>query len=342
MKLKYQLLVISACLSLSVFAQKKLSSSLDSLLDSKHADSFSGIVLISETEKPQYFKTFGFKDLNKIVKIQPDDRYVIGSISKQITAVLVLQQYEKGKLQLSDPISKYLSIIPSTWDIVTIDQLLSHTHGIINLNKPLAFQPGSKFMYSQHGYELLAQILEKVTGVSFAEQSRILFNKCQMKNSCHPSFLKKGELVTCFTKQADGSMTIETKSLEGFPAAGGFVSTAGDLAIWNSFLFGGKLLNDTTLKLLIAPKRNAVRDHPIFGKTEYGYGITIYHADGIAQYGQTGFADGFASMNFYFPATKTSVIALENIVYDPEDMKKTFYYHTQILNLTRNSQLPTK
>jgi D-alanyl-D-alanine carboxypeptidase len=337
MRLKYLMLFVYVYLSLSVFGQKKLNSSLDSVLSSKQSDPFSGVVLISEKGKQQYFKTFGFADLNQTVKVKANDKFVIGSISKQITAVLILQLYEKGKIKLTDPISKYLAIVPSSWDTITIDQLLSHTSGIVRLEKPLAFKPGSKFMYSQHGYELLAQITEKVTNTSFAEQSLILFNKCQMKNSCHPSFLKEGEPVTCFTKQINGAIVIETKSLESFPAAGAFVSSAGDLALWNKCLFGGKLINDSTLKIMVTRKRNAVRDHPIFGKTYYGYGITMDSTDGIDQYGQTGFADGFASMDFYFPASQTSVIALENIVYNPDDMKKTFYYHTQILNIVRKN-----
>jgi D-alanyl-D-alanine carboxypeptidase len=322
---------------LSAFGQNGWIPKLDSLLSLKQPNPYNGIVLVSKGSKQQYFKTFGFKDLNHTIKIKSDDKFVIGSISKQITAVLILQQYQKGALKLSDPITKYFSFIPQDWDTITIDQLLSHTHGITKLDKPLAFTPGSTFMYSQHGYELLAQILEKVTKVSFAEQSKILFKNCGMNNTCHPSYLKTGELVTCFTGKPDGSVFIETRSLEAFPAAGAFVSTACDMAIWNKCVFGGRLLNDSTLKLMISPKKNAVRDHPVFGKTIYGYGITIDNSMDIEQYGQTGFADGFACMNFYFPTTKTSIIAFENIVYNPDDMTETFYYHKQILDLLKKT-----
>ncbi|MFL5752250.1 MAG: serine hydrolase domain-containing protein [Bacteroidia bacterium] len=296
---------------------------------------FSGIVLIAQQEKEIYFRSSGHKDQDHKVKIKKDDRFVVGSISKQFTAVMVLQQYEKGNLKLSDPISKYLSSIPQNWDTITIHQLLTHTHGIVRLEQALAFKPGSKFMYSQHGYELLAQILEKVTRKSFAEQSRILFQKCKMKSTCHPSFLKQADLVVCFTGQENGTLLTETKSLEGFPAAGCFISSASDLIKWNQLLFGGQLLNDSTLKLMTSPQKNAIRDHPVFSLTNYGYGITISKANGLEQVGQTGFADGFASMNFYFPATKTSVVVLENIAYDPGDLKKTFYYHTRILDYLR-------
>ena len=80
----------------------------------------------------------------------------------------------------------------------------------------------------------------------------------------------------------------------------------------------------------------AIRNHPLFGLTEYSYGITIDDKDGILQWGQTGFAPGFVSMNFYFPHEKMSVIILENVAYDISDLKKTFYYHTQILNIVRS------
>lgn len=79
-----------------------------------------------------------------------------------------------------------------------------------------------------------------------------------------------------------------------------------------------------------------------FGLTEYGYGITVDDREGIVQWGQTGFAPGFVSMNFYFPKSKTSVIVLENVNYDLSDLKKTFYYHSEILNIVRDLVLDNK
>ncbi|MBG7610695.1 serine hydrolase, partial [Polaribacter sp. BAL334] len=91
-----------------------------------------------------------------------------------------------------------------------------------------------------------------------------------------------------------------------------------------------------TMNLLKTKQNGAVRDHPIFGITEYGYGITVDTKENILQFGQTGFAPGFISMNFYFPKTKTSVIVLSNIAYDTDDLKKTFYHHTELLKMIRN------
>lgn len=90
------------------------------------------------------------------------------------------------------------------------------------------------------------------------------------------------------------------------------------------------------MKMLKTKQNGAVRNHPIFGITEYGYGITVDTKETILQFGQTGFAPGFVSMSFYFPKTKTSVIVLSNVAYDTNDLKKTFYYPTEILKIIRN------
>ncbi len=122
-------------------------------------------------------------------------------------------------------------------------------------------------------------------------------------------------------------------------AVGSFLSTAEDLTIWNKKFYSGKLLKRRTLKMVKTKQNGAVRNHPIFGVTDYGYGITVDTKENILQLGQTGFAPGFVSMNFYFPKTKTSVIVLENVAYDTDDLKKTFYYHKEILKIIRNEIL---
>lgn len=334
---KFSLLFTFFLMINGAMCQNPLADPIDSLIKSPSPRPFSGIILITKSDKTLYSKIQGFSDIEGTVSLKPDDKFVIGSISKQITSVLVLQQYEKGKLKLSDPIRNYLTFIPQSWDTITISNLLAHTHGIIKIEQALAFKPGSSFMYSQVGYELLAQILEKITGQTFAALAQELFKKCNMKNSFHPAILKPGELVNSFTEQSDGKLVLETKSLEGFVPAGGFVSTANDLALWNRNLFDGMLLKDSTLKLMITPQKNAVRKHPLFGETLYGYGITIDNKDSIFQLGQTGYADGFPSMNFYFPNSKTSVIVLQNVSLGDADFKKTFYYNLEILKIVRAS-----
>ena len=87
------------------------------------------------------------------------------------------------------------------------------------------------------------------------------------------------------------------------------------------------------MKTLETKQKGAVRNYSIFGMTEYG--LTVDTKENILQLGQTGFSPGFISMSYYFPKTKTSVIVLENIVYDTNNLEKAFYYHKSILKIVR-------
>lgn len=338
--LKLTFLILSLLLFGSVFCQNKdnYTNKIDSLILSKTTKPFNGIILISQKGKTTYSKIVGYSDLEKKTPLQKNDQFVIGSISKQITAVLILQEYEKGHLNLNEPVHTYLPELTQKWaDTVTVHQLLTHMHGIVALDKPTAFRVGSQFnySYSNTGYDLLSKITERTSGKSFAEQSEELFQKCGMKNTFHPDIKKYKKLVKGYTEQENGKIEFEENSFRNAPAAGSFVSTAPDLILWNQNLQEGKLLKPTTIKMMTTKKEGAIRQHPLFGKTDYGYGITVDYNEAILQLGQTGFAPGFASMNFYFPETKTSVIVLENITYNPNDLKNTFFYLTEILKTVR-------
>jgi CubicO group peptidase (beta-lactamase class C family) len=209
-------------------------------------------------------------------------------------------------------------------------------HGITQLDKPTTFKIGTQYSYSQIGYDILAKIIERTSGKSFAELSKNLFEECGMKNTFHPDIKEYNNLVKGYTENVNGKIEFEMETFQNYVAAGSFISSVEDLDIWNKAFYSGKLLKKETMKMLETKQTGAVRNHPIFGITEYGYGITVDTKENILQFGQTGFAPGFISMNFYFPKTKTSVIVLENVAYETDDLKKTFYYHTEILKIIRN------
>lgn len=315
-----------------------ISNQVDSLLDAPTTKPFNGIVIISRDGKVAYTKIAGFANVEKRSPLKMYNQFVIGSISKQITAVIVLQEYEKGRLKLNSPIRKYLPELSQPWaDTVTVHHLLTHMHGIVRLDQPTAFKIGSAFNYgnSDLGYLLLSRIVEKTSGKTFIELANALFAACGMKNSLYPEKHSYPNLVNGYTEQENGMLKFDSTSFRNSVAAGAFVSTAEDLLQWNKYLHGGKLLKVKTYQLMTTKKAGAIRNHPIFGETFYGYGITVDTKSNILQLGQTGFADGFVSMDFYFPKTQTSVIVLENVVYDENDLKKAFSYHTQILDLVR-------
>lgn len=326
-------------MNLCNFAQiKSLTHQLDSLMAVPTSEPFNGIVLISQNGEPIYSKAFGNSNRSDKTPLILNDQFVIGSISKQITAVLILRELDKGHLQLNESIYTYLPDLKKIWplDTITIQQLLSHTHGIVSLEKPLQFKPGTQYSYSQLGYELLAQIITKTSGKPFPIAVNELFQFCNMNNSVYPDF-RNNNLVKGYTKQNNDSIVFETHSLENYPAAGTLISTASDLVKWNTCLHEGKLLRNSTYQKMLSKQKNAIRNHPIFGKTCYGLGFTVSTDNGILQLGQSGFAPGFSSIDFYFPTTKLSVIVLENVIYGKDDLKKIFYYHTSILQLAKQN-----
>lgn len=319
----------------SVYAQSPLGTRIDSVLKSNPRQPFNGVICIVQGDQTLYNHVWGYANLNTREPVRRDSYFTIGSVSKQMTAVLVLQQVEKGKIELSDPLSTYLSGLNPAWENkVTIHHLLSHTHGIRATDQALAFMPGSQFEYSMTGYDLLGQILEKVTGQTFAALSASLFRQCGMHHTFHPDRADGRKAVNGYRETPDGDLA-EDHSPTGPVPAGWFISTAGDLLLWNRHFYGGKLLHTETFQQLSTPQENAIREHPIFGTTAYGYGITIAQENGLLQWGQTGLAPGFVTMSFYFPATRTSLIILENIEYG-KNIGETFYYHTRIQNILKN------
>lgn len=317
--------------------QNIIDKQIDSLISVKTTKPFNGVILISQKGQTKYSKTFGFSDIDKKVPLKLNDQFVIGSISKQFTAVLILREFDKGNVDLFTPIHKYLPELTQSWaDTVTIHHLLTHMHGITQLDKPTTFKIGTQYSYSQIGYDILAKIIERTSGKSFAELSKNLFEECGMKNTFHPDIKEYNNLVKGYTENVNGKIEFERETFQNYVAAGSFISSVEDLDIWNKAFYSGKLLKKETMKMLETKQTGAVRNHPIFGITEYGYGITVDTKENIFQFGQTGFAPGFISMNFYFPKTKTSVIVLENVAYETDDLKKTFYYHTEILKIIRN------
>lgn len=314
---------------------------LEQILEMDTLNPFNGVVLIAEKGKPVFSNVQGYSSREKNIPIQFNDQFVIGSISKQFTTILVLREFEKGKIQLNTPIKQYLTDLKQKWaDTVTLHHLLTHTHGIEALNKPGKFTPGSNFdyTYSHIAFSLIEKILEKVTGKDFAELANQMFKQYAMLNTYHPASANNLHLVEGYNYSNNKYSLANNSINKEFASSSSFISNAVDLEIWNQQLHGGVILKESTYSIMFTMYENAIRDHPLFGKTHYGYGCTVNVKDKIKYLGQTGFAPGFACMNFYFPETKTSVIVLQNWV-DPdfESISKTFSIHTRILNWIKYS-----
>lgn len=316
----------------SQLSNDTISLKIDSLLAKSI---FNGVILITKGEQTLYAKAAGFSDLASKKMLTLEDQFVIGSISKQITAVLILKEIEKEKLKLTDKISAFIEVTNQSWaKKITVHHLLTHTHGISDLEKPLLFEEGTQFQYSQLGYELLAKILESINNKSFKAISTDFFAKHQLLNTFHPENKKYKKLVKGYVEAADKKMIYAENSLENYVPAGSFISTVTDLNHWNNLLYSGQLVSLASLKLM--KTKYATRIHPIFEQIEYGYGLLFKEGEHDMEIGALGYSPGFVSACYYYPQSAINVIVLENTAKDLNNFKNTFKVHTEIMQLVKN------
>lgn len=313
-----------------VAAQQSLSARLDSLLSTKNVREFSGVVLITQNGKPIYAKSKGYANRETKLPISLDSRFTVMSISKQITAVMVLQEVEKGHIQLQQTLHTYLPALKEKWaDSITIHQLLNHTAGVAWYDQPLAFTPGSKLAYSNFGYVLLQSLLEHVTGKAYTVLTKELFKKAGMLHSGVPP---RAQAIQGYAENKDGKPEAKKGPLpELLLGAAGVVSTAPDLARWNEQLHSGKLLHDSTYQAMITVW--APREHPVVGQTGGGYGVMVN--DSKDEIGHTGYLPdlGFIGINFYYPGTHSSIVVLENVAGSATDIGRAYYFEKAIREL---------
>ena len=300
-------------------AQQKddYSAKIDSLIKNTNPRIFNGVVFIQQNGKEKYSKAFGYVDLNKKTPLEIKDRFSTMSIAKQITATLILQQVEKGTIDLHQPIRKYLPDFKYAWaDTITVHHLLNHTSGLYSddLKPNLKLKTGTEFSYSNVGYSVLGLVLEKQSGKSYQELVTALFKKCKMNDSAYPTDISSKLLTKGHTIRKDGSFKLNEKS--GFDTSYYFGShlivTAPDLAKWNECLHNDKLLKPETYKLMT--NYSVTATHQLFGENPigYGYGLRINDKADINEIGHTGFhpSEGFTAVDLYYPKTKTSVIVM--------------------------------
>jgi D-alanyl-D-alanine carboxypeptidase len=314
----------------------RLPQKIDSLIATTTVRPFNGVCIIAKDGKVLHSISNGFADRVEKTGFSTTDQFIVGSLSKQITAVLVLQACQKGLIDLNTPIKKYLPDLKETWsDSVTVHQLLNHTSGVVGFGRPLAFKAGSSFSYSNTGYAVLGQIAAAANKTTYEKLVNALFKRCKMKHSAFPTEKNTAHLLTAYVQKEGKIQASKYEIHPDFAAAAGLMTTPQDLVIWNTMLHSGKLLNTDFYTKMTTP--TTVRDHPIFGNVPYAYALQMAQGDGITEIGHGGYATGFVSINFYYPKEKISLIVLENIDWQSKDMKENFVFETQIRAFLRAS-----
>ncbi|WP_343707213.1 serine hydrolase domain-containing protein [Flavobacterium sp.] len=340
---KISLLLVLIFTSCNSSAQKKedYKKSIDSILQNSNPK-FNGAILISQNGKTLYSKVEGLSNFETKKPLQMDTQFEIMSNSKLIAATLLLLEVEKGKIDLNAPIKKYLPELTQTWaDSVTVHQLLNHSHGIVDLQKPLAFKPGTQYKYGNLSFNLVAKIVAFSSKKSYREVAESLFKKLKMNQTFCYSPDKTQNLATGYFNAKNQLEPITTRQItDESLGADGIISTVSDLAIWNNNLHKGKILKPESYQLLT--KNTILSQHNFFGKEKepYGYGIRIIEEENIKYLGHTGLGDGFSSVNLYFPESDISFVAMDNQM--PEDADLFYITEFKIKNFLLKSDLIKK
>ncbi len=280
-----------------------------------------------------YLQAYGDARLDPRTPARPEMRYSIGSISKQFTAVAILLLQEQGKLSLDDKVAKFIPDLTRANE-VTIRQLLSHTSGyqdfwpqdyvpplmlqpitanrILDLwaRKPLDFDPGTKWQYSNTNYVIAGVIVEKASGkplLDFLHQN--IFDRLGMKSVTNTDQEKLGDSdPTGYMRFALGPLRPAPKEGRGWLfAAGELAMTTSDLAKWDISIINQQLLTPSSYKEFETDVllKNGVG-------TEYGLGVDVFLESGRRVLEHGGEVSGFTAQNTVFPDDRIAIVVLTN------------------------------
>jgi CubicO group peptidase (beta-lactamase class C family) len=290
---------------------------------------FMGSVLVAWDGSILINKAYGFANLEWDMPNTPTTKFRLGSITKQFTAACILLLEERGKLKIDDPVKKYISEAPAAWDKVTIFNLLTHTSGIPSFtgfadyasteaipttpeklvqrfrDKPLEFQPGEKWSYSNSGYVLLGYLIEKVSGQSYNQfVQENIFGLLGMKDSGYDS---NSDIIphraSGYTPGEKGVINTGFIHMTIPFSAGGLYSTTEDLLRWEQGLFGGKVLSSVSLQKMTTPFKH-----------NYAFGLAVHTVNGHKVIEHGGGIEGFNTELAYYPEDKMTVVVLAFLI----------------------------
>src|ERR1700722_12963936 len=276
------------------------------------AQLFMGSVLVAQHGNVMFSKSYGWADIEWNIPDSSTTRFQIASVTKQFTAAAILLLEDRGKLKTDHLVKKYLPDAPASWNKITIYNLLTMTSGIagdgakyepgtpdklIFADKPLDFQPGEKWDYSNLGYDVLGYLLEKVSGQSYADfLQENIFKPLGMNDSGVDSNVSiVPHRASGYWPGADGIENAERTNITAAFAAGALYSTTEDMLRWGEGLFGGKELMPASPRKMTTPfKRTPLNN-------EYACGLYINHVNGRLWIDYDGNNIGFITQMAYYP-----------------------------------------
>lgn len=328
----FQRIILAVVLTASCFAQEKKPSEsvarMEQIIQANVPKQFMGTVLVAQDGKVLLDKGYGFANLEWEIPNTPTTKFRLGSITKQFTAASILLLEERGKLKVDDPVKKYMPDAPAAWDKITIFHVLTHTSGIPSFtgfpdyesteaipttpeklvvrfrDKPLEFEPGTKWNYSNSGYVLLGYLLEKISGQKYSEfVQQNIFTPLGMKDSGYDSNSAViARRAAGYSRSPNGPVNAGYVDMTIPFSAGALYSTTEDLLRWEQGLFGGKVLKAESLAKMTTPF-----------KEDYAFGLAVHSSNGHKVIEHGGGIEGFNTQLSYYPDDKLLVAVLANL-----------------------------
>jgi CubicO group peptidase (beta-lactamase class C family) len=328
--MKNSFLIIMICfLGLSALGQDHSQKLQELLTAYGEQGKCNGCAMVYSKGKTIFQNCYGTADYSKKIPLTTSSIFQIGSITKQFTSLVILKLVEKKKLKLSDPISKWFPDFPRGNEI-TVHHLLSHTSGIFNYtkdgqfmmskatlpatskeiialfkDKPLDFDPGTKYSYSNSGYMMMGYIINKVTKKPYEYNVRkYVFKPLGMSQSGFDFVNLSSEHKTkgYFSIQKEAATECKYVDSTVSYAAGSMYSTIGDMLLWHKGLMTNKLVKRSTLEKAFTPVLN-----------NYGYGWLIHENGGKKMVHHNGGIFGFNATFYRVEADDECVIVLNNM-----------------------------
>jgi CubicO group peptidase (beta-lactamase class C family) len=326
------------------------------------SDAFSGAVLVARNGQPIFVQAYGMANKSNGTLNNIDTKFDLGSMNKMFTAVAIAQLAERGKLSFTDTVGKLLPDYPNkaVAEKVTVHHLLTHTSGMAsyfnekfraNLNNmktvadylplfandPLAFEPGTKWQYSNSGFTVLGLIIEKVSGQSYYDYVKEhIFKPAGMVNTdSYERDLDVPNLAIGYTKMGDNGRpdpsaarraNTATRPTKGSPAGGGY-STVEDLLRFSVALREHKLLSQKYTETVTTGKV----DTGGAGR-KYAYGFGEEESNGRHIVGHNGGGPGIGANFDMFPELGYTAVTLTN--YDPPDMMPVIMKIRELIPIT--------
>lgn len=301
---------------------------------------FHGTVLVARNDKLLLNKGYGYADFTQNTLNKPGTSFAIGSVTKQFTAMAIMQLVENGLINVADKVSKYLPKMPHG-DLITIENLLTHTSGLANYtdvtnfflidsndlvpmdmvdlikDMPLEYTPGDGFKYSNTNYLILGIIIENITDMSLEEYlNKNIFTPLNMTSTGTTYGVKKNvHDATAYAGYLEVTPVDDSILLKKAYGAGNLYSTVEDLYRWDRGLNTEKIIKNETLDKIFHEYVD------ISDTASYGYGWMIENTEKGKEIFHGGNTLGFTSnIARYVEDDLTVIVLTNNGYYDVESI----------------------